>query len=289
VALAVLILSILATTPSPAGPNAGGMLVVHDTGLEWTSDQVAYPSPVPYCSAVDNRIDLDVHRVWKVYAAFLEQASPRLKALSWGTASSSNLVILAAGLPGANDFEITQGSWPTTGSIGMSFFEVQTASMIECYWFGGYAYGSAQAFATVPHAVQNSVFVDDSTPAHEDTIAEFSWLGFGQAGNTNCPASGGGACCLPEGGCVFSTYEWCLESGGAFCGGPCTPILCPTVPLAGACCIQSECQVMIEVSCVVAGGVYQGDWVHCTPGLCEVIPSRSSSWGRIKVMNLGRR
>jgi len=228
-ALAVLA---IASAPALAGPNAGGTLVVHDTGLAWTSDAGgSFPSPAPACGGVDNSIDLDAVMVWKVYAAFPETSSPRLKALSWGTASTVNVVVNESGLPGANDFEITQGSWPTTGSIGQSFFDTQTATMVECYWFGGYAYGGPQSFTTVAHAVQTSVFVDDSTPAQEDAIANFSSLGFGAAGVTNCPSAPlPGACCFADGSCQMLLADACLAAGGTFNGGDCTPSLCPPPP-----------------------------------------------------------
>ena len=69
-----------------AGPNAGGVLWVHDTGIEFSSDLALPPASTPPadCAGVDNQQDVDgIERVWKVYAAFPPGSHPRLKTCGW--------------------------------------------------------------------------------------------------------------------------------------------------------------------------------------------------------------
>ena len=69
------LLAVLCSTASvaTAGPNEGGVLWVHDTGILFSSDLDLPPASTPPadCAGVDNEQDVDgVERVWKVYAAF---------------------------------------------------------------------------------------------------------------------------------------------------------------------------------------------------------------------------
>ena len=82
-----------ADLPGPAhGPNAGGVIVVHNTGIGWSTDLELPPvSPLPACADIVNEIpmgaapgDSSAALVWKVYAAFPPGSSPRLKACGWG-------------------------------------------------------------------------------------------------------------------------------------------------------------------------------------------------------------
>jgi hypothetical protein len=75
--------------PLLAGPNEGGTLVVHDTGLSYTEEVSSYPSPPPTTDppTVDNALPVGPPAsaagwVWKVYAAFPTNSSPRLKAIT---------------------------------------------------------------------------------------------------------------------------------------------------------------------------------------------------------------
>ncbi len=202
--------------------NAGGALVVHDTGLTYTADMTIPPaSPVPACSEVTNAAPLDVNRVWKVYAAFPLDSSPRLKSLSWGVYPSASggggIVIHDSGLPEpGQDSEYTDPGWPSTWGSGVRevLGETQTASAIECYWFGGYAYagggGEPQEFGTGVHSTLGGVVADDGWPVHEDPIVGFGSLGFGQAGVTPCPDEPSlGVCCALDGSCGLTPEGEC--------------------------------------------------------------------------------
>jgi hypothetical protein len=278
-ALAVLA---LVSAPALAGPNANGTLVVHDTGLVYTTDSTEYPSDAPMCENVDNQIDLGAFGVWKVYAAFPENASPRLKALVMGEQFNATTYVLAGGLPDpVNDFEITQNGWPLTsgGGVGISFGTVKTTLMVECYWLGGYSYGGSWAVA--PHPTQAMVFVDDSVPPLEDPIVGLGSLGFGEAGFTPCPVGPQeGACCFADGSCQLLFADACLGAGGIVFGGPCDPNPCPPPPPEGACCFGPDCVITTQSLCIAQGGVwYDGP---CDPNPCPPVPVEETTWGAIK-------
>lgn len=278
-ALAVLA---LVSAPALAGPNADGTLVVHDTGLTYTFDSAVYPSDAPSCENVDNEIALGAFAVWKVYAAFPDNASPRLKALVMGEQFDAATYVLAGGLPDpVADFEITQNGWPLTsgGGVGISFGTVKTTLMVECYWFGGYNY-TGGAWAVAPHPTQTMIFVDDSVPPLEDPITALGSVGFGVAGNTPCPIGPAeGACCFPDGTCQLLFADACLGAGGIVFGGPCDPNPCPEPPPQGACCFGADCVITTQSLCIAQGGAWFGG--ECEPNPCAV-PVEETTWGAIK-------
>ena len=71
--------------------------------------------------------------------------------------------------------------------------------------------------------------VDDAIPANLDLIAGFGSLGFGQPGQTHCPAELG-ACCFNEGSCQWLLEAACVAAGGSFrgSGSSCDPNPCPS-------------------------------------------------------------
>jgi len=291
-ALAVLA---LVSAPAFAGPNVGGVLVVHDTGLAYVPGTTSYPSDAPLCADVDNQIDLGnlEYRVWKVYAAFPVTSTPRLAGVIFGLSypafGDGYVVVMGAGLPASGDLEVTQDGWPGSGgSNAVAFPTAKLTQVSEVYWFGGYAYSAsgadAQMFSTAPHGTQNSVFLDDAVPANEDPITQFGAIGFGQAGVTICPPIPTGACCSgPNNDCSILSADECLALGGTFLGGECTPDPCEHPP-TGACCLADHsCIVTTDADCTVQGGEYVGDGYPCEAGTCEpIIPTLETTWGAIK-------
>jgi len=287
--LMALVVLAMASAPAFAGPNVGGTLVVHDTGLVYCSDISSYPSPAPSCETgtVDANIPLEYVDgwVWKIYAAFPAANSPRLKALALGEQFDATVLVLGGGLPDpVNDFDVPQGGWPTTsgGADGISFGTVKTDHMVEVYWFGGYAYGGTGLFATVPHPIEaNRFFVDDSTPPLQDPIEGYSSIGFGVDGDIHCPSvPTPGACCFTDGSCQLLLADACIAAGGSFFGGACDPNPCPPPPVEAACCLNGACTITTETLCLGAGG----QWLpgeDCDPNPC-VIPVEETSWGQIK-------
>jgi hypothetical protein len=53
-------------------------------------------------------------------------------------------------------------------------------------------------------------------------------------------------------------------------------------PVDGACCIGDQCSIVEADYCAAHGGRYLGDNVSCNPNPCESVPTKSTSWGRIK-------
>jgi len=292
--MALAVLGLL-SAPAFAGPNANGTLILHDTGLLYTSDITTYPSPAPVgdCpEAFDAELPVGAPAeqegwLWKAYAVFPPSAAPRLKALAMSETFDANVYVNGGGLiDPALDFEVPNLGWPTAdgGEAGISFGTLKTDIINEVYWFGGYAYGAPGTFAVGPHSNPlNRFFVDDSVPPLEDAIAGYSSIGFGMAGEIVCPPAGPveGACCFPDGHCEMLEAGACVEAGGTFFGGDCQTTECP-LPPTGACCIGQDCFIYTAAECIALGGEYKGDGVGCDPNPCIIVPVEDTTWGQIK-------
>jgi len=253
-----------------AGPNAGGILVVHFTGQSYTTDQalpIASPAPAN-CAEVNTQAPVGIEAgkagyLWKVYAVFPTGSSPRLKGLSWGMNKTADTYILGASLPSPSDFEVTQGGWPNTAgaSIGESFPSgAKTTQISEIYDFVGYGYAGA-SFCTQPHAVQEPVFVDDAVPANKDLIAGYGCMGFGVPGSKPCPPEPG-SCCDRAGLCTITFDVDCVAPSVWTYHGICEPNSCPQ---PGSCCQHDgTCTVTMQTECNAVwtlGGI-------CDPNSC---------------------
>ena len=77
-----------------------------------------------------------------------------------------------------------------------------------------------------------------------------------------------GACCMPC-ECLQTDEESCSELGGFWKGPETDCLMCPTIPLFGACCLpDGTCSELSVLCCFDSGGVFQGDGVSCTPDPC---------------------
>jgi hypothetical protein len=264
--------------PAWAGPNVNGTLVVHDAGLTYTDGSGSYPSIPPTSDppTVDNQLPVGIPSdgdgwIWKVYAAFPADASPRLKGLVMGEQFTPDVVVLRGELPSSDELEIPQNGWPITtgGGVGIVFGTVQTSLMVECYWFGGYG-SQGGIWATAPHPTQQMLFVDDAFPPQTDPIAGLSSIGFGVDGHTEYPVPPPptGACCHEDGSCTVVPQAQC--SGPWTMLGACIPNPCPQPP-SGACCHpDGTCEYLYQIHCGT------GDWrigVPCDPNPCPPPPS----------------
>lgn len=91
-----------------------------------------------------------------------------------------------------------------------------------------------------------------------------------------------GACCLPDGTCIFVEETVCLDAGGEWLGpeSVCDPNPCA---VGGACCFaDGSCQVLSEAACLGQGGDWLGPDYVCDPNPCEPTAIEPSTWGRIK-------
>jgi len=300
--MALMVLAI-ASAPALAGPNANGIIMVHNTGMAWTSDPLP-PTPVPACADVVNSIpmgnqpgDVSANLIWKVYAAFPVDASPRVKTCGWGISypavGGGGVIIEHNDAQNLSVFYITSAGWPASGTeVGMSFTDSARVDIVnELWWSSGYSYaglaGEPQTFCIVPNSAQgNQVFGDDSFPTNEDPITGYGCLGFGTDGYTPCPVGEPtGACCFAATGeCVMLLVSECAAAGGSFVGGECLPNNpCPPPPVYGACCVNYVCNVVTPQQCTNAGGTYYGDGTVCLPETCPPpTPTESKSWGQIK-------
>jgi hypothetical protein len=288
-----------AASVAMAGPNAGGVLVVHDIGCGGTCTdtpgwQDLYPPPAD-CAGVDNQCDLGGSSVWRVYAVFPQASSPRLASAAWGVALDlppvgSGVSIQAWGLANPGDLEVNDGIlWPDGGGLGEAFTAgTRTETITELYWFAGYGYagtGAGPTFCTTAWSGHPAVFVDDASIPNEDPIAGFGCLGFGHAGYTPCPAEpANGSCCAHDGSCTVTTAVAC--SGVWVEGGVCVPNVCAEPN--GACCHagwingqQGWCTITLLADCGPPH-VWHAEWTTCAPNPCPVIPNENRTWGRIK-------
>lgn len=288
------LLAVLSLTVSvaSAGPNAGGVLWVHDTGLTWTSTTPLPPvtTPPADCAAVDNQQELSdgsITYIWKVYAAFPAGSSPRLKTCGWATqfpevatSADSYVSITDGGAPDADgagtDFFIGDLGFPTAsgGQIGQSFpTGPRLTTVVELFYFYGFgvnATGSLPTFSVVENSAPgNRVFGDDATPTNEDPIMGYGSLGFGQPGTTPCPTDDpDAACCAPSGACELTKEDACSPpSVWKRDFYACEPNQCP-LPTGACCYTDGRCQVTKEQPCGQGGGVYQGHFVPCEANTC---------------------
>jgi len=278
--IAASLLLTLVPAAAQAGPNADGTIVVHDADLQFCfDDQVCGMGVVPgSCDEVDVRLDSSgsIPQVWKVYASFPAQSAPRLKGMTFGVHYGIDEFVLISwgpciGDPNNGAAEYPEANWPgpDTGTT-IVFQYTQTTPMVECYWFGGYAYyGGPAQFALAPHPnpALGGNFGDDSIPSLLDPIAGYGALGFNTEGVFACPCDdcGEGACCLGA-ECVITEEAACQ---GEYQGDdvPCDPNPCD-VPM-GACCLGFDCLVMAPEDCMEQGGAYIGDYTDCDPLPCE--------------------
>lgn len=243
-------LGFVAASPATAGPNAGGVIILHAEPL------VGRENP-PLCDTFAlTRCEDAVTQaptgggdtnVWRWYAvgAFPADASPRLKGVTFGIDYSAGVFV--GQWQSCGDFELTTPNWPSASGEGTSvtWNEARTERLVPIYGFAGYSYYADPAhFCVGPHPTQGGYFGDDSTPALLDPIVDFGCLGFGTEGYLPCPTGG---------------------------------------PILGACCLQGgECLVVSEADCQGAGGSWLGpDAPSCDPNPCAV-PAQRTSWGTVK-------
>jgi hypothetical protein len=301
----------LTASAASAGPNFGGVLWVHDTGLVFSNDTElpVVSTPPADCAGVDNQADPGdstayTEKIWKVYAAFPAEGSPRLKGTAFGIefpmrdSSPASFVAMnvdACGLPnenadGTTDMEIPDLGFPgvSGGEVAISFPSARLTTVVTLYYFTGFGYSSGGAFptwCTMPaHNPANQVFVDDATPANVDLIRGYGCLGFGTPGTTPCPTSyPDAACCALDGSCVITSAADCVAPNVWHLDWvACDPSPCP--PPTGACCLGdgtcwlAPCGSPIPgnpcpggstaSACAARGGTYQGDFVSCDPDPC---------------------
>lgn len=272
-------------TVALAGPNAGGTIFATDANLVYTTDITNYCGlgTIPAtCDGADLQVNPGGQNVvWKVFAAFPQNSSPRLKAVAFGVSYDAGNILVNAFGP-CPEFELAGAGWPAPNTgTSVVWTNVQTGLLTEAYWFAGYNYYGAGTFNLIGNPDQGGNFADDSVPSILDPIAAYGSLGFDMAGTPGCPGTPPptGACCFPDGTCAVLTAEDCSAQGGAFYGGVCDPNPCPPPP-TGACCVGTVCTITFQADCQ---GTWQGPDTLCDPNPCqEPNPVETTTWGQIK-------
>jgi hypothetical protein len=271
------VLCCCAAADAVAGPNAGGVLWVHNTGKAFTAAPVFDPDPTVCPTGINTLMPLwdgvtpavPVSMYWKVYAAFPAGSSPRLKSVGWGAqfpeaaTSPTSYVSVTNGdrVPpetSATVFFIGGNGFPTVsgGTIGQSFPPgARTTLVTPLFVFWGWGYGHTPDYPTWCTVAKtgDDNFGDDNIPANTDQIAGYGCLGFGRPGTVPCPPARG-ACCYGVDG-----YSYCVIQNQTDCrpplwtwygvGVPCIPDPCPP-PSWGACCFpDGTCYVTVQEAC----------------------------------------
>lgn len=188
---------VLASTHLIGGANSGGTLILTcNRALTYSPDSTyCDSSAVSTCdqAVVTSSIDNPTTVIFHVLAAFPENSSPRMNAVSFGVDyDGQRMWILGSGHCGS--WELHTGGWPGPGTgTAITFNDPRTALLDEVYWFAAYVYAESTdslRFSLTSHGTYGGEFADDSVPSARDSIADYGKLGFNMAGKLPCPASG---------------------------------------------------------------------------------------------------
>jgi hypothetical protein len=278
---------LVAARPAFAGPNEGGMLLLHcNETLQFSagSNFDGYAQLYDAKDAVTQVPGDGQGVIYFVLASFDEFAMPKLKSISFGIELSSPTVEpIRWGVTGETNIVAPIGSWPSSGSgIGIGWSAPFTRRLEEIYWFCGYAY-AGQTVKLVEDPVHGGEMVDDAFPPILDTIAGYGMLGFGVKGfNPRSDGEATGACCSGSGRCLLRTSTGCQALSGYNYTGDntvCSPN--PCTPGVGACCIRADCRMLLWDECLDARGLFQSEGVGCEPTPCE-FTRVETTWGALK-------
>jgi hypothetical protein len=180
-----------------AGPNAGGVLLVHcNPATEVPGEATFVEGGLAACDSAVVQAPADSTVLWFLYAAFPASSSPRVAVVSFGCQFDADSVgiLWSAAPPGSTAlrYEPDAGGgvywpYPGTGEL-LGFATPLTGTLNEIYCFAGYG-PQGESFSVVanPDSVQGGGFSDDGTPSLLDDIADFGSLGFGVPGSVPCP------------------------------------------------------------------------------------------------------
>ena len=248
--LAVSFCFFLAGGTAHAGPNAGGTLIIHATSeIEWTDDipSLCGLAEIPDGDCANAIINLaggsTLPSVWWIVAAFPDGSSPRLAGVTFGVDYDDTAITLVS-YESCGGFELHDEDWPAPGAgTAVTWATAQTDQLVTVYAFAGYEYyGADVAFCVGQPSQRNANFADDSIPSLLDPVVDFGCLGFN--------------------------------------GDP-GYLACPGALPIGACCFGHICNLLSEADCSEDGDVWYPD-TSCDPNPCVPVPTRGSSWGRIK-------
>ena len=266
-------------TPSQAGRNAGGMMLVHtDNSLIYTlTDDYCLSTTPDHCVDYVNTSTKTVEEVTVIWlmAAFVANASPGVTTLQFGI--HHNLPVnqgyfdrYSACGPGL--IELPDQGWPEVNVCGnlVAYSTAVYDHSFPFYWFAVWHDDDTNFFGTRTYPGTNEAkFVDDGNPPIEDLCYNFATLRWGLPGEMGCVPDhfGYGACCFPNGSCSMLLETECQ---GMFMGDntSCEPNPCLQPE---ACCLpDGTCQVQPPPICEQMGGVPYGP-IGCDPNPCVPI------------------
>jgi hypothetical protein len=266
--------------PASAGPNEGGMLVVHIDESVILSRGISTCNPeLRDCAQAITSIPPDPDRVVVLFLLAAFPYSPEVAGVMFGIEYSTSLV--ASGRC-SGDFEVKDQNWPASGTgtavtWDTSVGRPMTDRLFPLYWFAVYAeYGGY--FSAGEHPAQGGFFGDASIPAAQDPVEGFGWAGFGQIGYNPCLEGVAiGACCLTAGGCIVTTETACRLQDGVYRGDD---VACDAFSCVGPCCLDNECYETTQINCDRDGG----EWGERPGGACGQVSClrEQVSWGVLK-------
>lgn len=185
----------LSSAPAWAGPNAGGVFILH------ANESLDYVPGIDYCgqsglqdcNSADTRVDDVGPQVIHVLAALPAENDPRVTAVLFGIEYDEGITVVDWGTCG--DVEILNGNqegedWPAPGSIAaVTWNAAQTDHLFEILWLTvTNDSGEPASFSIVDTWVgPSAAFGDDSVPTQVDPAADLGRLGFFEDGYLPCP------------------------------------------------------------------------------------------------------
>jgi hypothetical protein len=275
--------------PAWAGPNTGGMLLLHANPSLTASTGNCGLSDLRSCDAAVIEVPANgVPTVCYVLAVFPDYASPRVCVVTFGIQyDNPDVGPVAWGVCGNGYLTTTAPGWPTSGSgVAVQWDEAQRQNILEICWFVSEP-NSIGTIKAAPHPTQPVAFTDDGIPAQSDEAEAYGMLGFGTRGSNPCghgPLSG--ACCGADGSCALQSRSACADlTGHAYLGdySSCAPNPCTSE--TGACCVRGTCRLIPPAECLEVSGSFLGTGVDCRPVTCSLpfrvgAPTPNPSRGR---------
>jgi hypothetical protein len=278
--LLFLTMAMLIGSPSWAGRNANGMMLVH------TDDSIVYTATDDYCqSATPDRCEDFVNTshktpdeatvVW-LMAAFMGSSSPAVTTLQFGihhNLPQNQGYIERYSACGPQPLELPDTGWPEPNDCGnlVAYGVPVYDHAFPFYWFAVWHDDDTYFFGTRTYPSTNEAkFVDDSSPPIEDLCFNFATMRWNVPGEMSCipDQPHAGACCFPDGSCIYMPMSECQ---GFYMGDavPCDPNPCPQPE---PCCLpDGSCQMLMPDICVQIGGIPYGPGITCDPNPCVPI------------------
>jgi hypothetical protein len=298
--LLFLAILVLISSPSMAGRNARGAMVVH------TDDAIGFSAGWDYCAQnpppgnlcdmlvpTSNRPVEETETIVWLIGAWLPTWSPCVTAFQFGVyhnLPSGQGYFVGHGPCGPDALEIPDPTFPEESGTGVAVAygtRVYPAFVLKMYWLAIVGVDGGE-FSTGPYPNINpprAQFADDSSPPVIDDCYRFGTLRWAPDwGVNNCPVfDDPWACCFPDCHCEILFLDDCVRAGGEFqgAGSLCLddPCHCPV----GACCfVLGDCSLLNAADCALQGGRYLGDLTVCEPNPCMPTPTLNTTWGRIK-------